>query len=77
MQFVFFYLYGDKILILKCSTFLNNANTEIWSKERSMGPYVAKMFFPQVDEGSSYTGVWYKKNVNYHYAFQFCSDRFD
>ena len=42
-----------------------------------MGPYVAKMFFPQVDEGSSYTGVWYKKNVNYHCAFQFCSDRFD
>ena len=30
---------------------MNNTNTEIWSKERSIGPYVAKMIFPQVDEG--------------------------
>ena len=39
------YLYVDKVLILKCSLFLINTNTEIWSKEESMGPYVAKMFF--------------------------------
>ena len=26
----------------------NNANAEIWSKERSIGPYVATMLFPQV-----------------------------
>ena len=37
--------------------FLSNTNTEIWSKEGSMGPYVAKMLFLQVDEGSSYTGA--------------------
>ena len=46
-----FYLYDDKVLILKCSLFFRATNTEIWSKERSMGPYVAKMFFLPVDEG--------------------------
>ena len=63
MQIFFFYLYDDKVLILKCSLFLRNTNTKIWSKERSMGPYVAKIFFLQIDEGfwqSSYIGVWYK-----------------
>ena len=25
-----------------------------------MGPYLAKMFFLQADEGSIYTSVWYK-----------------
>ena len=30
---------------------MNNANTEIWSKGMSIGPYVAKMLFLQVDEG--------------------------
>ena len=73
-----FLLYDDKSHDPQIfSLFLRITNTEIWSKERSMGPYVAKMFFPQVDEGSSYTGVWYKKNVNYHCAFHFCFDRFD
>ena len=40
----------------------NNANTEIWSKERSIDPYVAKMLFLQVDEGFGlyYTSFWYK-----------------
>ena len=38
--------------------FLSNADIE--SKEGSMGPYVAKMLFLQVDEGSSYTGAWCK-----------------
>ena len=28
-----------------------NKSTEIWSKERSIGPYEAKLFFLQVDEG--------------------------
>ena len=46
-----FYLYDDKVLILKCSLFFRATNTEIWSKERSMGPYVAKTFFLPVDEG--------------------------
>ena len=30
---------------------MNDTNTEIWSKERSVGPYVAKILFPQVYEG--------------------------
>ena len=30
---------------------MNNTNTEVWSKERSINPYVAKILFPQVDEG--------------------------
>ena len=47
------YLYDDKVMILNCSLLFSNANTEIWFKvqKRSMGPYVAKMFFLQVDEG--------------------------
>ena len=46
------FFYHDKVLILKCSLFLlSNADTEIWSKEKSMAPYVAKMFFYQGDEG--------------------------
>ena len=48
------YFYDDKILTLKVLILkgsLGNTNTEIWSKEMSMGPYVAKMFFLQVDEG--------------------------
>ena len=40
----------------------NNTNTEIWSKERSIGPHVAKMLFLQVDEGFwlYYNSAWYK-----------------
>ena len=48
------YFYDDKILTLKVLILkgsLGNTNTEIWSKEMNMGPYVAKMFFLQVDEG--------------------------
>ena len=30
---------------------MNNTDTEIWSKERSIDSYVAKTLFPQVDEG--------------------------
>ena len=30
---------------------MNNTNTEILSKEKSIDPYVAKVLFPQVDEG--------------------------
>ena len=29
---------------------MNDKNTEIWSKERNIDPYVAKMLFPQEDE---------------------------
>ena len=29
---------------------MNNTNTEIWSKEKCIDPYVAKVLFPQVDE---------------------------
>ena len=47
---IFFTSNDDKILILKCSLFLSNANTEIWSNERSMGPYVVKLFFLLGDE---------------------------
>ena len=43
---IFLYLY-DKALILKRSLILSNTNTEIWSKKKSMGTYVAKMFFLQ------------------------------
>ena len=42
---IFFYLYDKKVPIIKCSLFLSNKNTEIWSKEMSMGSYVAYMFF--------------------------------
>ena len=37
---------------------MNNTNAEIWSKERSIDTYVAKLLFPQVYEGfrlASYT----------------------
>ena len=37
---------------------MNNTNTEVWSKERSIDPYIVKALFPQVDEGfwlASYT----------------------
>ena len=47
---IFFNLYYDKVLIFVCSLFLSKTNTEIWSKEKSMGPSVAKMFFLQVVE---------------------------
>ena len=59
MQIVF-YLYV-KALILKRSLILSNTNTRIWSK-KSMGPYVAKMFFLQSKQMkvSDYTGIWYK-----------------
>ena len=43
---IFFYL-SDKALIVKRSLILSNRNTEIWSKKKSIGPYVAKMFFLQ------------------------------
>ena len=46
-----FYLHDDKVLTLKCSLFLSSTNNKIWSKERSMGPYEAKMLFLQVDGG--------------------------
>ena len=50
---IFFYLYDGQVLTLKCSLFLSNANTKIWSKERTIGPYVPsyKMFFLQLDGG--------------------------
>ena len=32
---------------------MNNTNTEIWSKEKSINPYVAKVLFAQLDEGFS------------------------
>ena len=64
---LFFYLCNDKVLILKCSLFLSNINTEIWSKERSMGPYVAKVFFSQVDKV-----FWlYCSLIQKYCAFQF------
>ena len=37
---------------------MNNTNTEVWPKEKSIDPYIAKVLFPQVDEGfwlASYT----------------------
>ena len=40
------FYFHDKALILKCVLILSNTNTRIWSK-KSMGPYVAKMFFLQ------------------------------
>ena len=55
-----FYVYNDKVLILKCSLFLSNRNTEIWSKERSMGPRVAKMCASRQMKVSGSTGLWYK-----------------
>ena len=54
--------------------FLSNTDTEIWSKEGSMGPYVAKMLFLQVDEGSSYTDAWCKSILANIVLFN-CSDR--
>ena len=40
---------------------LSNRNTKVWSKEISMSPYVAKMFFVQVDEDFWLCWcVWYK-----------------
>ena len=46
-------LSSQKLLVLIFTNLwrMNNTNTEIWSKERSINPYVAKMLFPQVDEG--------------------------
>ena len=52
------------VLILKISLFffiLSDRNTKVWSKEISMSPYVAKMFFVQVDEDFWLCWcVWYK-----------------
>ena len=45
-----FYHYDDKVVILKYFLFLSNTNTEIQSKERCIGHYVAEMFFLQVDD---------------------------
>ena len=46
-------LSSQKLLVLIFTNLwrMNNTNTEIWSKERSIDTYVAKMLFPQVDEG--------------------------
>ena len=46
-------LSSQKLLVLIFTKLwrMNNTNTEIWSKETSIDPYVAKMLFPQVDEG--------------------------
>ena len=46
-------LSSQKLLLLIFTNLwrMNKTNTEIWSKERSIDPYVAKMLFPQVDEG--------------------------
>ena len=59
--FFFFYLY-DKALILKCSLILSKTNIPKSDPKKSMGPYVAKMFFLQSRQMkvSDYTGVWYK-----------------
>ena len=60
-KYFFIYFY-DKALILKRYLILSNANTKIWSKKMSIGPYVAKTFFLQSRQTkiSGYTGVWYK-----------------
>ena len=47
----FFTSNDDEVMIVKCSLFFSNTNTEIWSNKRSMGPYIAKIFFLLVDEG--------------------------
>ena len=46
-------LSSQKLLVLIFTKLwrMNNTNTEIWSKETSIDPYVAKMLFPQVEEG--------------------------
>ena len=63
------------LLILKSFLFLSNKNTVIWSKERSMRPYVAKMLFLQVDEGFWWYCCLIRKYLNQYFAFQFCSYR--
>ena len=41
-----------------CSLFLSNTDSKISSKEKSMGPYVAKNVDEKVDEKvSGYTGI--------------------
>ena len=46
-------LSSQKLLVLIFTKLwrMNITNTEIWSKETSIDPYVAKMLFPQVEEG--------------------------
>ena len=46
-------LSSQKLLVLIFTKLwrMNNTNTEIWSKETSIDPYVAKMLFPQAEEG--------------------------
>ena len=46
-------LSSQKLLVLIFTNVwrMNNANTEIWSKETRIDPYVAKMLFSQVEEG--------------------------
>ena len=59
---IFFFFY-DNALILKRSLILTNTNTyRKLIQKRSMGPYVAKMFFLQSRQMKipGYTGVWYK-----------------
>ena len=49
---IFFYLYDDKVLILTNDPcFWATQIPKSDRKERSMGLYVAKMFFRQVDKG--------------------------
>ena len=38
--------------------FLSSINTKISAKEGSMGSYVAKTLFLQLDKDTGYTGVW-------------------
>ena len=51
----------------------NYTNTKIWSKERSIGPYIAKMLFPQRGFWLCYTTAIYKNIWSAYCAFQLCS----
>ena len=51
----------------------NYTNTKIWSKERSIGPYIAKMLFPQRGFWLCYTTAIYKNIWTAYCAFQLCS----
>ena len=48
---IIFYLYDDKVLILKCFLFLSDTKyRNLIQRKEYMGPHVAKMFFLLVDE---------------------------
>ena len=65
-QFTFYHNYAPRncwySFFINLWTSTNNTNTEIWSKERSINPHVAKMLLHQVDEGFwlYYTNARYK-----------------